>query len=166
MPTHALTGALERPSAVARRDTAIADARDGHTRRPTRRRTRRNAPERAEKPVRREFREHARPKTVNTPEWSCRESNPGPLTPSQVFSERSLLDAFLSPGTCADTLPTGSVAVKVPQTPRDRESAASLLSEAGYWSGGLSRPTLHQSPQAARAKSVRLALALMVSKDR
>jgi hypothetical protein len=36
---------------------------------------------------------------VNTPWWSCRESNPGPLTPNQVFSERSLLDAFLSPGT-------------------------------------------------------------------
>lgn len=31
--------------------------------------------------------------------WSCRESNPGPLTPNQAFSERSLHNAFLSLGT-------------------------------------------------------------------
>jgi hypothetical protein len=39
-------------------------------------------------------------------------------------------------------VPTGSVAVEVPQVPRDRGLAASLLSEAGYWIGGSSRPTL------------------------
>ena len=101
----------------------------------------------AQNRVRRELREHARPITVNTPsfvrvEWSCRESNPGPLTSNQAFSERSLQISFLSPGARADTSPTGSVAVKVPHTPRDRECAASLLSEAGYWIGGGSRPTL------------------------
>jgi hypothetical protein len=38
-------------------------------------------------------------RTHRSVRWSCRESNPGPLTPNQVFSERSLLGAFLGPDT-------------------------------------------------------------------
>jgi hypothetical protein len=57
------------------------------------------ASERADGPLGANFREHPRPKTVNTSWWSCRESNPGPLTQNHVFYERSPLDAFLSLGT-------------------------------------------------------------------
>jgi hypothetical protein len=50
-------------------------------------------------------------------------------------------------------LPAGSVTVRVPQVPRDREPAASLLDEAGYWTGGVSRPTLRDVAVRRRGRS-------------
>ena len=61
---------------------------------------------------------------------------------------------------------TGPAAVDVPSEFRGRTRTASPLTDAGYRTEGTSGPTDLLSPQAARAKSARLELALIGSDDR
>lgn len=69
--------------------------------------------------------------------------------------------AFLSPGGPAGQPPTGSVAVRCPAYPRDRAKRWILLADARHRAGGVPGLTASNSRQAARARPVRFALALI-----
>ena len=70
--------------------------------------------------------------------------------------------AFLSPGGPAGRPPTGSVAVCCPAHPRDRAERWILLTDARHRAGGTPGLTTSNSRQAARARLVRVTLALIV----
>src|SRR5215472_12290290 len=68
---------------------------------------------------------------------------------------------FLSPGGLAGEPPPGSVAVGCPAYPRDRDERWILLTDARHRAGGAPGLTTSNSRQAARARCVRLTLALI-----
>src|SRR6516165_12031178 len=68
---------------------------------------------------------------------------------------------FLSPGGLAGEPPPGSVAVWCPAHPRDRAERWILLADARHRAGGAPGLTTSSSRQAARARLVRLTLALI-----
>lgn len=74
--------------------------------------------------------------------------------------------AFLGPGAGTDTCADGLSQERVPINRPDGSRSASLLDEVRVRDGGDARSDPSITAQAARAKSVRLALALMVSSDR
>jgi hypothetical protein len=69
--------------------------------------------------------------------------------------------AFLGPGDHASKTPTGPAAVRCPAWPRDRVRRWILLADARHRVEGIPGLTTPNSPYAARARSVRVELALI-----